>query len=637
MLPSIQEYIDSFRETTDYFKTLKLQSVPSKFDANEPYFVAGGFACVFKVKQNNEFWAFKCFLQEDKHRNERLTILSKFLQERTESYFIKTHFYTDELWVCSQLAGDAEYPTFAMPWIEGQTLGEYIHQAAKGRKTEKIKVIYDEFLRLAHFLLTNEFAHGDLKHDNILVTQDQNLILIDYDGMYLPQLAHISSQELGGHAYQHPKRTAQDWGKHIDDFSILVILLSLRAFIVLPSLIDDHHTENLLLTDNDIKNPMQSPLLQTLWQQEDEQLKHLLSMLLNSVTQNNLRVLEIGVFLEMEIDLKIEEELEKINDKQIEVLTRMNVNDNYLFKSSHSSINKERIAILKKKYMRKPLNQKRKINFDKMWWNGLHTMAHYRFKDKIKGNENELDFFDKIRNLTTLNASDFGTLPSWLYWIEELKELTELNLEENRLEELPKGIWDLTKITILNLADNELTSLSKDIGNSINLTELIISNNRLILLPESIGNLINLSLLNLKSNRITQLPESIGNLTNLIELNLMDNQLTTLPKSIGRLKNLTRLDLSYNKIALLSENIGNLTKLTNLDLQNNKLNSIPKSIGNLTNLDELNLRSNKITLLPNSIEKLTNLSQLDIGDTDIPFYEKRNIQKLLPNCEVKLF
>jgi len=72
-------------------------------------------------------------------------------------------------------------------------------------------------------------------------------------------------------------------------------------------------------------------------------------------------------------------------------------------------------------------------------------------------------------------------------------------------------------------------------------------------------------------------------------------------------------------------------------LQNNKLNSIPKSIGNLTNLDELNLRSNKITLLPNSIEKLTNLSQLDIGDTDIPFYEKRNIQKLLPNCEVKLF
>lgn len=43
---------------------------------------------------------------------------------------------------------------------------------------------------------------------------------------------------------------------------------------------------------------MQSPILQTLWQRKDEQLKQLFGMLINSLAQNNLRVLEIGAFVE---------------------------------------------------------------------------------------------------------------------------------------------------------------------------------------------------------------------------------------------------------------------------------------------------------------------------------------------------
>jgi len=85
MLPTIKEYKDSFREPNEYFKTLTLESIPSKFDANEPYFIAGGFACVFKVEdEQNKQWAFKCFLQDAPHRNQRLEILSDFLQNRSE-------------------------------------------------------------------------------------------------------------------------------------------------------------------------------------------------------------------------------------------------------------------------------------------------------------------------------------------------------------------------------------------------------------------------------------------------------------------------------------------------------------------------------------------------------------------------
>jgi hypothetical protein len=124
MLPTIHEYKDSFRNPSEYFKTLQLGFIPSKFDENDPYFISGSFACVFKVQvkteYQNEFWAFKCFLQDDPHRNQRLEILSDFLKHRTENYFLPTHYYTDELWVCSNLATnkDGEYPTLAMKWVE---------------------------------------------------------------------------------------------------------------------------------------------------------------------------------------------------------------------------------------------------------------------------------------------------------------------------------------------------------------------------------------------------------------------------------------------------------------------------------------------------------------------------------------
>ena len=516
MLPTIEEYKDSFRTPSEYFQTLTLEAIPSKFDTNEPYFVAGGFACVFKVRdEQNKEWAFKCFLQDDPHRNERLRILSDFLQNRTENYFLNTHFYTDELWVCSQLAGDGEYATLAMPWIEGQTLGEYIHKAAKEKNTQKLTSIYDEFLRLAHFLLSNDFAHGDLKHDNILVDKDENLILIDYDGMYLPSLTDFPSKELGGHAYQHPKRTAQDWGKHIDDFSILVILLSLRAYIVLPVLINDHKNENLLLTTHDLQNPMQSQILQQLWQQDDEPLKHLLGMLLNSLAQNNLRVLEIGAFVERN-----------------------------LFEALISFYDRNKSKV---KNDIEKINEIEEFSFDMEWWEGLDENWKDIFRRKIGGRENEIDFFERITSLQ------------------------ELNFYSYNIEELPKWIGNLTKLKRLELMQNRLTELPNSIGNLTNLTELSLFQNQLTELPNSIGNLTNLTKLSLFQNQLTELPNSIGNLTNLTELGLRICQLTSLPKSMGNLTNLTGLSLGYNQLKEIPSWIESLTKLEYLELKNNPL------------------------------------------------------------------
>ena len=36
--------------------------------------------------------------------------------------------------------------------------------------------------------MNQPFAHGDLKPDNILVRDDGSLVLVDYDGMYVPAM-----------------------------------------------------------------------------------------------------------------------------------------------------------------------------------------------------------------------------------------------------------------------------------------------------------------------------------------------------------------------------------------------------------------------------------------------------------------
>jgi hypothetical protein len=50
---------------------------------------------------------------------------------------------------------------------------------------------------------------------------------IDYDGMYIPALAGRPSEEMGQRNYQHPLRTAMDFGPTLDHFSEWVIYVSL--------------------------------------------------------------------------------------------------------------------------------------------------------------------------------------------------------------------------------------------------------------------------------------------------------------------------------------------------------------------------------------------------------------------------
>jgi leucine-rich repeat protein SHOC2 len=156
--------------------------------------------------------------------------------------------------------------------------------------------------------------------------------------------------------------------------------------------------------------------------------------------------------------------------------------------------------------------------------------------------------------------------------------------------------------------------------------------NRLVEIPDCLGCLTRLEYLNLEGNRVERIPDSICNLINLIHLNLYGMRLTELPENIGNLVNLTELELEHNRLTRLPESLGNLIHLTRLDLEGSSLTSLPKNIGNLSKLSYLNLEENQLTDLPSSMGKLTELTDLNLEGN--PLQDLSSLKNLSADREV---
>lgn len=150
------------------------------------------------------------------------------------------------------------------------------------------------------------------------------------------------------------------------------------------------------------------------------------------------------------------------------------------------------------------------------------------------------------------------------------------------------------EMTDLDLSEMGITELPVEIGQLVNLHRLHVNCNQLTALPESIGQLVNLHVLHLGENQLSELPESIGKLANLQQLWLGDCQLTALPESIGQLANLRDVRLYGNRLTALPESIGHLANLGELWLHDNQLTELPESIGQLARLWGLHLKGNPL-------------------------------------------
>jgi len=223
--PTVGQYTETIKESAkapdEYFD--KLKHLRPVLDSNgEPIMSSGNFAVVFKMQ--NEYgkqYAVRCFhrVQQGKEKNYKL--ICEELAKVSSPYLSPIRYYDKELFVDS-----GEYPVLLMDWVEGITLDKYVRKVIDENKA--LNQLVTNFKNLAIWLLNQPFAHGDLKPDNILVKNDGSLVLVDYDGMFVPTMKGQKAREIGSPDFRNPSRTEDDFNKDIDNFPIVSILLSLE-------------------------------------------------------------------------------------------------------------------------------------------------------------------------------------------------------------------------------------------------------------------------------------------------------------------------------------------------------------------------------------------------------------------------
>ena len=261
--PLISEYVKAIQDAGDNLEELA-HLTPVLDDHGEPYRSSGAFAVVFKMqdKSTGKYYALKCFTEEQEGRADAYRQIADELDMVDSPYITSVKYMEKELFVDSQCEED-EFPVLLMDWVEGETMEAYI--ASNYHNQSAMSMLCYRFGKMAAWLRTQSFAHGDIKPDNIIVRPDGSLSLVDYDGMFVPSMKGCKSPTVGTKDFSHPLRTVDDFDETIDDFSLASIALSLKAISMKSTLLDIYGaSDRLLFSENDYRNPSNSKVISAL-------------------------------------------------------------------------------------------------------------------------------------------------------------------------------------------------------------------------------------------------------------------------------------------------------------------------------------------------------------------------------------
>ena len=417
--PLISEYLAAIRDAHDNLDKLS-HLAPVLDNYGEPYRSSGAFAVVFKMKdeQTGKCYALKCFTEEQEGRAEAYRQIAEELEFVASPYITSVKYLENELFVDSNCEDD-EFPVLLMDWIEGETMETYI--ADHYMDNYAMAMLCYRFCKMAAWLRSQPFAHGDIKPDNIMVRSDGTLTLVDYDGMFVPAMKGQKSPTIGTKDFSHPLRTIDDFDETIDDFALASMALSLKAISLNPSLLDEYGASDRLLFSAadylDLSKSKTMTALQGLL--ADKETKTLLSMFLLASAKKNLSMCSFRLF---GVEKPKEEEVwsTEVTEEDLENA----VEDEFGVKYSKDW----------KRLLRAPMNLRGKYSIRK----GVKVIGDMAFWGR--------------RSLTSINISNsVTTIGEWAF--EECKSLTNINIP-NSVTTIGKGAFyiceSLTNINIPN-------------------------------------------------------------------------------------------------------------------------------------------------------------------------------------------
>lgn len=272
----------------------------------------------------------------------------------------------------------------------------------------------------------------------------------------------------------------------------------------------------------------------------------------------------------------------------------------------------------------------------------------------LSGNElsSGLSSLGKLENLQKLTLRSTGLTDEDLGTLSGLKNLTELNIEDNseltanEADKLKAALPNCTikasdllytvtfgeetyksdaeSVTALSAGVSDLNGLEKFTA----LKSLLLTNNSVSSI-EPIKDIMTLEELDLYANNVSDL-SPLKNHSSLRILDLSRNQIGDI-SALSTCTGLEELHLSYNSISGITA-LSSCTGLTELDLDNNSIVSI-SALSSLKSLTTLNLDNNRISDL-SPLYSLSNLKILYIRGNDLTSDSILSLQSALPNCTI---
>ncbi len=286
--PPLRAYLAAIKDKKNikipFFQSKSMQIFLNR--RGVPYMSVGGFGAVFRYKDKNDTqYALKVFTRDAPGRAARYKALHDTLGITKFPFMVDFQYVQEGVKV-----GNSHYPVVVMEWGKGIPINSAVSQDLDDDGIlQSNRKLAGNLFSIVKVLQEWKMGHGDFQEGNLLVRDDNNIVLIDYDGMFVPSLEGKRANEIGLADYQHPDRKNSHFGSAIDDFALISIMFQLA--IINPKLWKKHHDDKrLILRQKDYKNPKKNPQIQAALQSKEPHVQELAKHLLAACSTDPLTI-----------------------------------------------------------------------------------------------------------------------------------------------------------------------------------------------------------------------------------------------------------------------------------------------------------------------------------------------------------
>ena len=255
-------------------KVEKYTYMTSLGEIQVPWGLQGGFAIVYKFRaKNGELKALRVPTRPTgADMTLRYAQMTLYFELNASDITVKFKYHSSGIRVGTSIGGWQVFPLLEMDWVEGVTLIDWVDRLCQKQDINGLSDLVDRWVLLVRRMWESKIGHSDLSGANVMVRSTGELVLVDYDGIFIPEFLGQNPISIGDPDYQHPE-IDRPFNERVSDFSALLLYTVLLALRENPELWNEHAVrtkdgklinEYMLFKIEDFRHPDKSSLFQRL-------------------------------------------------------------------------------------------------------------------------------------------------------------------------------------------------------------------------------------------------------------------------------------------------------------------------------------------------------------------------------------